>query len=488
MARLAAEESELSMAVVLVVDDDPLILQVFDFLFPDARHQLIKAASGSEALRSVENSQPDVVIADVRMPDVDGLELVRRLQATGKKTPIILMTGYGTADVAIEAMRHGAYEYVLKPLDPDALIPLIERAIAASRQMRAPLKMGDSDSDSSPAETLIGRSPGMQEVFKAIGRVAPLDVPVLILGESGTGKEMVARAIYQYSKRNQEKFLAVNCAAIPETLLESELFGHEKGAFTGADRRRPGKFEQCNGGTLFLDEIGDMTPLMQTKMLRVLQEQCFERVGGAETIRTNVRVIAATNRDLEKSIAEGTFRADLYYRLDVCTIQLPPLRERRADVPALAECFLRRFREELGKDVQAISEDAMSLLQEYHWPGNVRELQSAIKQAIVQASGPVLTPEILPAAIRGERRRNAPEGPAEAPALDRLIRERLASGGDNVYAEVIEWVERRLLADAMKHTRGNLSQASRLLGISRPTLRAKLNALNLGDESDQTSP
>jgi nitrogen regulation protein NR(I) len=471
------------MSSVLVVDDDPLILQAFDFLFPDGRHSIVKAECGRDAVEAFAKHQPDVVVTDVRLPDLDGLELVRRLQATGKKTPIILMTGFGTAEIAIEAMRLGAYDYVLKPIDPDQLIPVIDRAAVASRHMRAPLKIDANGEADAPSDALIGRSQAMQEVFKAIGRVAPLDVPVLILGESGTGKEMVARAIYHYSKRKDEKFLAVNCAAIPETLLESELFGHERGAFTGADRRRPGKFEQCDGGTLFLDEIGDMTPLMQTKMLRVLQEQQFERVGGAETISTDVRVIAATNRDLESAIADGSFRADLYYRLDVCTIQLPPLRERRADIPPLANAFLRRFREELRKDVQSVSEDAMSLLQEYRWPGNVRELQSAIKQAIVQASGPVLLPEFLPAAIRGARRDAAMEAPASTGALEKLIQDVIAAGGCNLYGEVIEWVERRLLADAMKHTRGNLSQAARLLGISRPTLRAKLNALNLTAEA-----
>jgi nitrogen regulation protein NR(I) len=473
------------MAVVLVVDDDPLILQVFDFLYPDSKHAILKAATGREALAVFEARQPDVVVTDVRLPDVDGLELVRRLQTAGKKTPIILMTGFGTAEIAIEAMRLGAYEYVLKPLDPDHLIPIIERAVAASRQMRLPLTMDDGAVAPANGETLIGRSPGMQEVFKAIGRVAPLDVPVLILGESGTGKEMVARAIYQYSKRHEERFLAVNCAAIPETLLESELFGHEKGAFTGADRRRPGKFEQANGGTLFLDEIGDMSPLMQTKMLRVLQEQSFERVGGTETIRTDVRVIAATNRDLEASIADGTFRPDLYYRLDVCTIQLPPLRERRADVAPLAVSFLSRYSTEIGKDVRGISDDALSLLQEYRWPGNVRELQSAIKQAIVQASGPVLAPENLPAAVRGGRRAEGmPDDASGATALDRFIQQRVTAGTGSAYAEVVEWVERRLLAQAMKQTRGNLSQAARMLGISRPTLRAKLNALDLSMAGD----
>ena len=473
------------MAVVLVVDDDPLILQAFDFLFPDSRHSILKAGSGREAVSLFESREPNVVVADVRLPDFDGLELVRRLHATGRKIPIILMTGFGTAQIAIEAMRLGAYEYVLKPIDPDQLIPVIDRAAASSLHHLSPIKIDESGDGASTNETLIGRSPPMQEVFKSIGRVAALDVPVLILGESGTGKEMVARSIFHYSKRSGGKFLAVNCAAIPENLLESELFGHEKGAFTGADKRRPGKFEQCDGGTLFLDEIGDMSPLMQTKMLRVLQDQQFERVGATETIRTDVRVIAATNRDLEAAIADGSFRADLYYRLDVCTIQLPPLRERRADIPPLAETFLRRFSREIKKDVLKISEDAMSLMQEYHWPGNVRELQSAIKQAIVLASGQVLLPEFLPVAIRGERRRGVSTDlpPAVGNSLEKLIQERIAAGGGNLYGDVIEWVERRLLADAMKHSRGNLSQAARLLGISRPTLRAKLNAFDLGGDS-----
>ena len=240
----------------------------------------------------------------------------------------------------------------------------------------------------------------MQEVYKAIGRVAPQDVTVLILGESGTGKELVARAIYHYSKRAPGPFLAINCAAIPENLLESELFGHEKGAFTGADRKRIGKFEQASGGTLFLDEIGDMTPLTQTKILRVLQGQEFERVGGNEPIRADVRVVAATNRDLEKMVAEGTFRGDLYYRLNVYTIRLPPLRERGDDLPLLAEHFVRRFGRELGKDVRGVSPEAMELLRRYPWPGNVRELQSVVKQALLGTTGPVVLPEFLPAAVR----------------------------------------------------------------------------------------
>ena len=268
--------------------------------------------------------------------------------------------------------------------------------------MRVPAVIPEGGEAKEDADALLGRCPAMQEVYKAIGRVAPQDVTVLILGESGTGKELVARAIYHYSSRAKGPFLAINCAAIPETLLESELFGHEKGAFTGADRKRIGKFEQCHGGTLFLDEIGDMTPLTQTKILRVLQEQEFERVGGNEPIKADVRVIAATNRDLEKMVAEGTFRGDLYYRLNVFTIKLPPLRERGDDLPLLAEHFVRRFGRELKKDVRGIAPEAMELLRRYPWPGNVRELQSVIKQALLQATGPVLLPEFLPAAVRGQ--------------------------------------------------------------------------------------
>ena len=298
-------------------------------------------------------------------------------------------------------MQLGAYEYLLKPLELDQLLDLADRAFEISRLMKTPAVISEGPADTDSSDALVGRCPAMQAVYKSIGRVASQDVTVLILGESGTGKELVARAIYQYSRRAKAAFLAINCAAIPESLLESELFGHEKGAFTGADRKRIGKFEQCNGGTLFLDEIGDMSALTQTKILRVLQGQEFERIGGNEPIKSDVRVITATNRDLEKMVGEGTFRGDLYYRLNVFTIRLPALRERGEDIPLLAEHFVKRFARDLRKNVQTIADESLELLKRYSWPGNVREFQSVIKQALLQATGPVLLPEFLPESIRG---------------------------------------------------------------------------------------
>jgi two-component system nitrogen regulation response regulator GlnG len=322
----------------------------------------------------------------------------------------------------------------------------------------------------------------MQDVYKAIGRVAPQDLTVLILGESGTGKELVARAIYRHSRRADKPFLAINCAAIPEQLLESELFGHEKGAFTGADRKRIGKFEQYSGGTLFLDEIGDMSALTQTKILRVLQEQRFERVGGNETVRADVRVVAATNKDLKALAAAGRFRDDLYYRLGVYTIPLPPLRERGDDLTLLVEHFVRRFSRELGKEVRQTAPEAMQLLRSYPWPGNLRELQSVLKQALLHATGSVLLPDFLPASIRTpEERAGSPEPAAEAqlPDLERFVSGRLQAGSQDVYAEALAVVERQLLTQVLGHTGGNQVQAARILGITRNSLRFKLRALGI---------
>jgi two-component system nitrogen regulation response regulator GlnG len=347
--------------------------------------------------------------------------------------------------------------------------------------MRIPAVIPDGREPADEADALVGRCPAMQEVYKAIGRVAAQDVTVLILGDSGTGKELVARALYHYSSRSRGPFLAVNCAAIPEALLESELFGHEKGAFTGADRRRIGKFEQCKGGTLFLDEIGDMTPLTQTKILRVLQGQQFERLGGDEPIKADVRVIAATNRDLGRMVTEGTFRGDLYYRLNVYTIELPPLRERGDDMRALAEHFIRRFGREFKKDVRDIDPGALELLRRYPWPGNVRELQSVIKQSLLHATGPVLLPEFLPPALRGEGKAAGGEGTSafDYGGLTAYILDQLQAGSTTLYADYQALADRHLFGEVLRHTGGNLSQAARLLGITRATLRTKLNALGI---------
>jgi len=469
------------MPTLLVVDDEPSILYFFRQAFAGPEVTLLTASSAAEGIEAVTRDRPDVVILDIHLPDASGLETFRRIHRLDPKIPVIFITGHGTMATAIEAMRLGAYEYLLKPLELDQLSDLVERAFEISRLMRVPAVIPEGGEAQEDSDAVLGRCPAMQEVYKAIGRVAPQDVTVLILGESGTGKELVARALYHYSSRAKGPFLAINCAAIPETLLESELFGHEKGAFTGADRRRIGKFEQCRGGTLFLDEVGDMTPLTQTKVLRVLQGQEFERVGGNESIQTDVRVLAATNRDLERLVAEGKFRGDLYYRLNVYTIKLPPLRERGDDLRILAEHFLRQFGRELKKDVRGIAPEALELLERYPWPGNVRELQSVMKQALLHATGPVLLPEFLPAALR--------DGGGDATAFDfggltGFIRDQLRAGSTSLYADYQALTDRHLLAEVLRHTGGNLSQAARLLGITRGTLRTRMIALGIPTERD----
>lgn len=478
------------MPKLLVVDDDTLILDCFRYAFPEREIQVETSTSGRDAVEQFQKQQFDAVITDVRLPDQSGLKLLEEFQRLNHKVPVILMTGHGSASTAIEAMRSGAFEYLLKPLDLDSLQSAVDRALETSRMSRTPAKIAtETESDSMEADLLVGQCPAMQEVYRQIGRVAAQDVNVLILGESGTGKEVVARAIYQYSKRSNRPFLAINCAAIPETLLESELFGHEKGAFTGADRKRIGRFEQADGGTLFMDEIGDMTPLTQTKVLRVLQDQQFERVGGTELVRTNVRLIAATNRNLTEMMEKETFRSDLFYRLNVYTIRLPPLRERDGDLPLLIYHFLHRFNRELGKKVVDISPHAMNLLTAYTWPGNLRELQSALKRAVVEATGPVLLPEFLPESIRG--RRSTAINPAVSPmeelaaplmtedGLLQFIQQHIMDGTESLYDDVIQRVERVMLPEVMKRVDGNISHAAAMLGISRSTLRVKLAALGI---------
>jgi two-component system nitrogen regulation response regulator GlnG len=343
--------------------------------------------------------------------------------------------------------------------------------------MHVPAVVAGAELPEMTADVLVGRCAQMQEVYKAVGRVAPQDVTVLISGESGTGKELIARAIYQHSKRAGQPFLAINCAAIPETLLESELFGHEKGAFTGADRRRVGKFEQCHGGTLFLDEVGDLHPLTQAKLLRVLQEQRFERLGGNETVQTDVRIIAATNSDLEKRATAGRFRQDLYFRLNVFPIHLPPLRDRGDDLNLLIDYYLRRFGQELGKPVPAVLPETAELLRQYDWPGNVRELQSALKQALLQMRGTVLLSEDLPATVRSPA--PAPDSVDTGAELDRFVQDRMAAGSEDLYADCLAHMERRLLTRVLQHTGGNQVQAARILGITRGSLRTKIRALNI---------
>ncbi|MGE3241780.1 MAG: sigma-54-dependent transcriptional regulator [Pirellulales bacterium] len=471
------------MGRMLVIDDDPLILESFGLGFAEPDYEVSTARTAREGLEKFASAAPDVVLLDVRLPDISGLEAFQKLHQLNPKTPMILMTGHGSAATAIEAMRLGAYEYVVKPFDINTIAELVDGAIQTSRMMRVPARLAADDGpDDATADVLVGQCPAMQEVYRSIGRVAGKDVTVLILGESGTGKEVVARAIYNYSPRAHARFLAINCAAIPEQLLESELFGHEKSSFTGADRKRIGKFELCSEGTLFLDEIGDMSPLMQTKILRVLQDQQFERVGGNETIRTNARVIAATNRNLEQMIADGEFRSDLFYRLNVYTIHLPPLRERGEDLDLLVRHFLKRFGRELNKQVADISPDAMQLIRDYSWPGNIRELQSVVKHILLEATGPLIVPAFIPSFLRNKQAVEPAAAVSPILCLAEQTRQRLEAGSMNIYAEVVSLAERELIGEVLRSTGGNLSLAARRLGISRTTLRGKLALLGISVE------
>ena len=478
-----------SVPTLLLVDDEPAILYAFRRVFHEPEVTLLTASTATDGIALFTDRRPDVVILDVKLPDLSGLDAFRRIHAIDARVPVIFITGHGTTDTAIHAIQLGAYDYLYKPLELDNLRDLVARAFEISRLMRVPAVVAEVSPPDGPADAIIGRCPAMQEVYKAIGRVAAQDVTVLILGDSGTGKELVARAIYQHSRRATGPFLTINCAAIPEALLESELFGHEKGSFTGADRLRIGKFEQCNGGTLFLDEIGDMTPLTQTKILRVLQEQRFERVGGNISINTNVRVIAATNRDLKRLVAADQFRGDLFYRLSVFTIALPPLHERGDDLPLLAEHYLRLYNRELGKGVQTIAPESMELMQQYSWPGNVRELQSVIKNALLRATGPVLLPDFLPTDRWATASDSAPGLPGttaaevaqgiSVPAWEQFIADWLQAGSEDLYDQWQSLTDRVLLERVLRHTGGNQVQAAKLLGITRSTLRTKIRALGI---------
>jgi two-component system nitrogen regulation response regulator GlnG len=464
------------MPTVLVIDDEPSVLYSFRRVFASEQTQVLAAATAAEGLKQAREGSPDVIVLDLQLPDRSGLDVFQELRALDAKRPVIFITAHGTAETAIEAMKGGAFDYLVKPVDLERLSQVLDRALEAARLMRVPAVLPAEET----ADRIVGRSQVMQEMSKAIGRIAPQDVNVLILGESGTGKELVARALYHHSRRADRPFLAINCAAIPETLLESELFGHEQGAFTGAHRRRIGKFEQADSGTLFLDEIGDMAPGLQAKMLRVLQEQRFERLGSNETVQTRVRVIAATNQDLDQLVEQGSFRKDLYYRLKVVTIQVPPLRERLDDVPELAHYFLYRFDRELGLDLRAFAPEALEALQNYGWPGNVRELQSVIKQAMLNASGHLLARDFLPEFL-GPSATDTDLGPTPGENLDieALIDNLLRQEQTDLHRKVLDAVERVLFQRVLRHTHGHQAQASDLLGLNRATLRHKLRTLGL---------
>jgi two-component system nitrogen regulation response regulator GlnG len=467
------------MAHLLLIDDDlALPPEQVRRAFPAPAHTVAVACTGAEGLAHVRGRLPDVILLDLRLPDQCGLDVYRQIREIDGRIPVIFVTGAKTADAAIDAMKQGAYDYLFKPLDPHRLRQVVGEALEVSRRMRQPAVVAETASDPDIDGAIVGGCPAMSEVYKAIGRVAAQDVPVLITGESGTGKELVARAIYQHGPRAKAPFLALNCAAIPENLLESELFGHEKGAFTGAERRRIGKFEQCHSGTLFLDEVGDMPLGLQAKVLRLLQDQAFERIGGNETVQTNVRLIAATHRDLKAWSEEGKFRPDLYYRLGVFTIHLPPLRERGDDLPILVQHYVRRFSRELDREIHGLAPEALELLRSYSWPGNIRELQNVLKQALLKAKGTILVPGFLPPLQSGASPlANVAPQRQNWPGLEAFIAAKLASGADDLYAQAHFELDRILLTHVLEHTQGSQHQAARRLGIARKTLRSRLRQL-----------
>jgi len=468
------------MSTILIIDDDDQLRRSFQKLLVEEGYATDSAASGEDGIRRLQKRLPDLVILDMRLPGKNGLETFQAIHAMDPKLPVIIMTAFGSTHHAIEAIKCGAFDYVLKPFEIPAMLSLIRQALEAGRFMRSPVDM-DGAPGATSREAIVGRSRPMQEVYKAIGRVSSTDATVMIRGESGTGKELVARALYSHSLRADKPFQVINCVAIPENLLESELFGFEKGAFTGAAHRRVGKIEQAHGGTVFLDEIGDMPFGIQSKILRLLQEKSVERLGGRDIIPVDVRIIAATNRDLEAALQQGRFREDLYYRLKVVTIVLPPLRERADDIPLLVDYFLARHAAELDMDNPGIARDAMSILRNHPWPGNVRELANAIQKALIfNRGGPIRPQDILQAAAAGT---GVPGGASlrdTDEVLRQWVRETIATRPEaNKFDTIMDHFASILVGEALNVTRGNRSQAARLLGLSRPTLHSKIEKYRL---------
>jgi two-component system nitrogen regulation response regulator GlnG len=400
---------------------------------------------------------------------MDGIEALRRVKSISPSTSVIMMTAHSTSERAIMAMKLGAYDYLAKPFENRTLLELIEKALM-DRKISVPVTFNESAEE--PGDKIVGRSPQMVDIFKKIGQVSRSDVTVLLRGETGTGKELIARAIYQHSDRAGRVFLPVNCSAIPETLLESELFGHEKGAFTGAAMRRIGKFEQCDGGTMFLDEIGDMPVSIQSKWLRVLQDGCFERLGGKECITTDVRIIAATNRDLDSLMKEEKFREDLYWRLNVVTIDIPPLRDRRDDIEHLVSYFIRRFNGDLGKNVMGIEPGLLEEFRRYHWPGNVRELQAVIQKGMILCQKELLTAEDCE--WRPAAQPAASGGRSAESIINGLVEQLIDKSGPGIYREAVASFEKNFIRKVLAMCDNNQVAAAKLLGISRNTLRARL--------------
>ena len=471
------------MSRILIIDDDDQLRKSFHKLLLQEGYSIDSAASGEAGITMIRQHPPDLVILDMRLPGMNGFETFKVIHEIEPKLPVIIMTAYGTTETAIEATKMGAFDYILKPFDIPDMLTVIGQAIEAGRFMRSPIDMNGAP-DKANREAIIGRSVPMQEVYKAIGRVAPTDATVLIRGESGTGKELVARAVYQHSLRANKPFLVINCVAIPDSLLESELFGYEKGAFTGANHRRVGKLEQASGGTVFLDEIGDMPFSLQSKMLRLLQERSIERLGGRETIPVDVRIIAATNRNLETAIEAGRFREDLYYRLKVVTVWLPPLKDRSGDIPLLSEYFLSRFFKELGMDCPGITPEAEQLLAGYPWPGNVRELANTIQKTVIFNRGTPLSADDISHAISEKSPANEDINEKHELMQRRILHHALITRtGENIFDTIMDQVAGIIISEALNLSGGNRSRAAKLLGLSRPTLHSKIEKYGLKFET-----
>jgi two-component system response regulator HydG len=464
---MARSNSSIGVRTVLVVDDDQVHRYMLCTMLHEWGYHCVEADDGTTAVAAVKKRDYDAVLMDIRMAKMDGREAFNHLQQSNPSLPVILMTAYSSVEDAVDIIHQGAHDYLTKPLDFDRLRLTLQRAV--DHHQVAAKKVAGPQPDGQLQTKIIGSSSAMQELLEMIGYVAPTEATVLIYGESGTGKELVAETLHVNSNRKNESFIKVNCAALAETLLESELFGHEKGAFTGAERRREGKFVQANGGTLFLDEIGETSQAMQVKLLRVLQEQELQRVGGDETIHVDVRVIAATNRNLEEEVAHNNFREDLYYRLNVVMLTVPPLRERAEDIATLARHFAAIYAQKNNRVLHGITADAMSLLTRYHWPGNVRELENAIERGIILMRGTELTEKSLPLAIQ----KLAAEGSKDIPPG--------TQPGETEPTSIFA-AEKQLILKTLAETLGNKSEAARRLGITRKTLQNKLNRYDEGDD------
>ncbi len=461
---------------LLLIEDDPSTAAALQKVLQAEHYQVTTSGRGDQGLQQAQAAAWDLVITDLKLPGLGGLDLIRQLHTARPRLPIIMMTAHGTTETAIEAMKLGACEYLVKPFEADELLDLVAKAVAGSRLMSEAVELGEAGS---APQALVGKSRLMQNLYKEIGRLAATPVTVLIRGATGTGKELIARAIYQHSNRADKPFIAVNCAAIPEPLLESELFGHERGSFTGAQSRRIGRFEQAQGGTLFLDEIGDLASSTQAKLLRVLQERNIQRVGGDELIPVDVRILAAPHRDLDTAIQEQEFREDLFYRLSVVTLRLPPLQDRTEDIPDLVRFFIRRYAKDLGVENPSIQAEALVWLQAQTWLGNVRELENVVRQALLLARPFGVSLAHVQEVVAQSRQPPAHANQTHAAYVTALLARAQRGELESAYAKMIADLEPELFAQAIKLAQGNQAKAARWLGVTRLKMREKLTELGL---------